>query len=324
MLSTPVIKAVREAFPTAYIAMMVRPYTKDIVSGNPFLNEVIVYDKDGPQKGFFGNLKFASGLRKTKFDLAIILHPTNRAHLISWAARIPVRLGYDRKLGFLLTKKVFHKKQLGLMHEAEYNLELLKEIGIEAKDKTLFMPVKPEDEKWADGFLRENKISKDNPLVCVHPAASCVSKRWPVEKFARLIDGLTEKLEAQVVVFTAESDAKIIEEISRLSRYKKFFILKGVGLPKIAALLKKSRLLISNDSGPVHVSVAVGTPVIAIFGRKQPGLSPKRWGPLGKKDVVLHKDSGCAVCLAHNCQSNFKCLEMIEVKDVLNAAGKIL
>ena len=93
---------------------------------------------------------------------------------------------------------------------------------------------------------------------------------------------------------------------------------------ELAALLKRSKLFISNDSGPVHIATAVGTPNIVIFGRKQPGLSPKRWGPTGEGDIVLHRDVGCRVCLAHNCNNSFKCLKAVTSDEVFEAAKKML
>lgn len=324
LLSTPVIKALRDAYPKSHIAFMVRPYARDIVEGNPFLDEVIVYDKDNAQKGFLSSLKFAFNLRKKKFDLAVILHPTNRVHLITWLAGIRQRIGLNRKLGFLLSSPAADEKHLGLMHEVDYNLGLLNKIGITAGDRSLFMPVGPDNIGWAEKILKENKIDKSRPVICVHPAASCISKRWPLENFAGLIKRLEEEFKAQIIIFVSNEDGQIADELCRLSGNKAACVLKGVSLSCIAALLKKSNLLISNDSGPVHISVAVGTPVIAVFGRKQPGLSPKRWGPIGKKDIVLHKDAGCEVCLAHNCGRGFECLKAVGIEDVLNAVRKII
>ena len=109
-------------------------------------------------------------------------------------------------------------------------------------------------------------------------------------------------------------------------RVRKFMFNKAVYLAgalnvtQLGALLKRSVLFISNDSGPVHVAAAVKTPVIALFGRNQPGLSPTRWGPLGPKDMIIHKDVGCkGICLAHNCNRSFDCLSAISVEDVLKA-----
>ena len=93
---------------------------------------------------------------------------------------------------------------------------------------------------------------------------------------------------------------------------------------QLASIIKRCQLFISNDSGPVHIASALGTPVISIFGRDQKGLSPRRWGPVGLKDKILHKQVGCIECLAHNCEKEFACLKAIEVKDVLGAASQIL
>ena len=92
----------------------------------------------------------------------------------------------------------------------------------------------------------------------------------------------------------------------------------------VASVLRRAKLFISNDSGPVHIACAVGTPVVAIFGRSDRGLSPRRWGPTGERDIVLHKDVGCLECLAHDCDKNFKCLEAVTVDEVLAASDKIL
>ena len=151
LLSTPVIKALREKFPQAYISMMVAPLARDIVEGNPYLDEVIIYDKDGKHKSWLRSLKFAGRLKKKKFDLAVILHPSNRVHLLTFLAGIPVRLGYNRKLGFLLNLGKKHEKQHGAKHEAEYNLDLLICLGITGNPRDLFIPIKDESEQYEIG-----------------------------------------------------------------------------------------------------------------------------------------------------------------------------
>jgi len=95
-------------------------------------------------------------------------------------------------------------------------------------------------------------------------------------------------------------------------------------LAQLASLFKRCRLVVSNDSGPVHLAAAVHTPVIAIFGRNQAGLSPRRWRPLGPRDVVVHKKTDCAPCLAHACTRGFRCLEAVSVEEVFGHAQKIL
>ena len=95
-------------------------------------------------------------------------------------------------------------------------------------------------------------------------------------------------------------------------------------MAELAALLRRCRMLVSNDSGPVHVAAAVGTPVVDIFGRNQRGLSPQRWGPLGDGHVVLHKEVGCVTCLAHKCDIEFLCLTSLSTDEVYRAAASVL
>ena len=153
VLSTPVIKALRDAFPCAYLAMVVKPYTRAIVEGNPFLDEVIIYDKDGKERSWLGVFRFSRALALKKFDLAIILNPSNRSNLIPFIAGIRKRIGYDRKSGFLLTDRVKDTKYEGKKHEIEYNLDLVRALGIAPAERSTFIPVSIESEKWAEDIL---------------------------------------------------------------------------------------------------------------------------------------------------------------------------
>lgn len=324
LLSTPVIKALRDEYPHAYIAMMVAPGVKDIVDGNPYLDEVIIYDKDGKHKSWFRSIKFTLRLRKKRFDLAIILHPTNRVHLITYFCGIPERVGYDRKLGFLLTQRLKHTKQLGIKHELEYNLDLLSQLGIESKDKQLFMPIKKESEEWLEDFFRVHNLQAPDRLLAVHPAASCPSKIWPNERFAEVADRLIEKFGFKVLVVAGPRDLTLAQNLIQHMHHAAINLAGKTSVSQLASVLKRCQLFISNDSGPVHIACGVGTPVISIFGRNQKGLSPKRWGPLGKRCEVLHKEVGCIECLAHNCVKEFACLKAITVDDVLKAADRVM
>ncbi len=324
LLSTPVIKVLRETYPHAYIAMMVSPYAKDIVEGNPYLDEVIIYDKEGKHRSWRRSLKFARNLKKKRFDLALILHPTNRVHLVTFFAGIPRRVGYDLKLGFLLTDRVKHTKQLGEKHELEYNLDLARYLGIEPQDKNLFMPIKQESGKWVKELFRQEGIKDGDKLLAVNPAASCPSKVWPAVRFAEAIDRLIEKYGFKVLVLCGPKDMKLAQELIGRMHKPAINLAGKTSVSQLASLLERCRLFISNDSGPVHVASAVGTPVISIFSRAQAGLSPQRWGPRGIKDIVLHKKVGCVECLAHNCTKELACLKAITVEDVLNAADAIL
>lgn len=324
LLSTPVIKAIRDEYPHAYIAMMVSPYSKEIVEGNPYLDEVIVYDKEGKQKSWAGSMRFARYLKKKKFDLALILHPNNRVHLVTYFAGIKRRVGYDRKFGFLLTDKIRHTKQLGEKHELEYNLDLVRHLGIIPKEQSLFMPIKKESEDWAEEFLRSQGISPSEKILVIHPGASCPSKIWPQVRFAQVADKLADLYSFKIIVVSGPKDTKMAEDVLKNMRHPAVNLAGKTSISQLASILKKCKLFISNDSGPVHIASAVGTPVISLFGRAQKGLSPQRWGPVGVKDKILHKEVGCIECLAHGCVKEFACLKAIAVNDVVKAAEDIL
>jgi len=325
LLSTPVIKALRQEFPQSYISMLVSSYTQDVLDGNPDLDEIITFDKDAKDtSGWWPVFKFIQGLRKKKFDLAIILHPTVRMHLLTFLSGIPRRLGYDRKFGFLLTDRIKHTKQAGQKHESEYALDLVRYLGIEAIDKTLFMPIKQESEKWVETLFKEAGIKDNDRLLAIHPAASCPSKIWPGERFAEIADQLAGQYGFKVVIVSGAKDTQKAEVMIKNMRTKALNLAGKTSISQLASLLNRCQLFISTDSGPIHVASALGVPVIAIFGRSQAGLSPQRWGPLGAKNKVLHKTVGCTICLAHNCQKDFACLKATTVEDVLKAAELIL
>ncbi|HQP91105.1 MAG TPA: glycosyltransferase family 9 protein, partial [Candidatus Omnitrophota bacterium] len=323
LLSTPVIRSLRDHYPSSFIAMMVDPKTRQLVEGNPYLDEVIVFDKD-KNKGLIATLRFARRLKREKFDVIIVLHPTVRVHLLAFLAGIKERIGYLRKGSYFLTKSIPHYKQEGRKHESEYNFDLLRPLGISGISKQLYMPIKAAAERVVEQTLIEAGIVKENILIAVNPAASCLSKIWPLSKLAKVIDRLQFNPNVRVLIVADNAHKELVEELLGMTKTIPLDFTGRFDLSCLASLFKRVDLLISNDSGPVHMAVAVGTPVISIFGRNQPGLGPKRWGPLGLSDVVLHKKTDCDPCLAHACEKEFRCLDAISVDEVILAAQKIL
>ncbi|MBU1128131.1 MAG: glycosyltransferase family 9 protein [Candidatus Omnitrophica bacterium] len=362
VISTPVIRFLREKFPFAQIAMLVAPMTCDVVCNNPDIDEVIIYDKCNKQKGLWETIKFAFALKKKQFDLAIALHPTNRVHLMLFIAGIPIRIGYDRNFGKLLNKRFSHRKQKGAMHEVMYNFDLLSRAGFQTDNADIrpYMVIGQEDKELVDTILREQGVGSNfihsavqnpainggvgksrlsmNPypkprafspgslkgFIVIHPGASCPSKRWPVERFAKVADSVVDHFGYDVVLVGAGDAEELSARVARRMRNRSFDLTDMLRVGELAEVLRRGKLLISNDSGPVHVATAVGTPVVCVFGRSDPGLSPKRWRPLGKNDIVLHKNAGCRECFAHNCQKDFACLKAITVDEAITAANRIL
>lgn len=323
VLSTPVLEALRAKFPQAYLAVMTFTDNRDLILGNPFINEAVFYDKKGSERSWLGNIRFARRLAKKRFDIVIHLHATNRMHWVSFLAGIPLRVGWNRKCAWALTHGFADVKTQGQKHESEYNFELLKILDIECPQNPKPCFVVQEDAvKSVDVLLARRGI--DTPFIALNPTASCPSKMWPYYRFAELAAMLWQEYRQPLVITGGPADRAIAEKIQALTNVPVIDLTGQLSLAMLGALMQKASLLISNDTGPVHIAAAVGTPVVSIFGRNQPGLSPVRWKPLGEQVRVVWKDTGCDPCLAHECHIAFLCLDIISARDVFEAAADLM
>ncbi len=325
LLTTPAFAALRRAFPRAEISVLVNPSTREIVDGNPHIDDIIIDDKHGRHRGALGFWRLVLQLRRRRFDVAVIFHTKKRTNVLCFLAGIPRRVGYrNNKCGFLLTEPLKDRRPEGRQHEAEYCLDVVRTLGVRSDALDMHFPLKEEAELWADRFLNDNGIASDVALVAVHPGASCVSKRWPPERFAGLINRLHTRYRVRSVLVGAAAHENLVRVLKERVDVPLLDLTGITSLAQLASLLKRCRLLVSNDSGPVHLATAVSTPVISIFGRNQAGLSPVRWRPLGPRDRFVHKEVGCEVCLAHNCAIDFKCLKEIPEDEIMAAVVELL
>ncbi len=289
VLTTPAIKALRKAYPAARISILVTPATFDLVQGNPYLDEILVDDRSFKHKGLMGFGRLVGELRSRQFDLSIIFHTKRRYNLACAVAGIPVRLGYKNdKFGALLTRPVKDTRHLGQKHEAEYCLDVLKCIGVDYHDLDMFVPLQKEAEAWALPFMAENNLHSDG-FIIIHPGASDPDKCWPPRHFSSLINSLLERYSLKILLVGSSQTVGLAQSILKNVRYHSEVLdLTGkTSLAQMASLLRRSRLLISNDSGPVHIAAGVGTHVISLFLRNQPGINAQRWKPLGSKGYIL-------------------------------------
>lgn len=318
VLSTPVFEALRNKFPKAFISVLVFQENREVVEGNPHINEVILYDKKGREKGLWGQTRLAFKLGVRQFDLVIHLHATNRMHLLTLAAGIPRRLGWQRKCAWALTHSFPDIKKEGLKHEAFYNFDLLEPLEIYAQTAKVraHFPLNEKNRRSLNELLVRMGISIEKPWVVFNPSASCPSKIWPAERFAELADKIQAHYSVECLAIGARADRIHVERMIEAAKTPMHDLSGRLSLGTLGELLSRSGLLISNDSGPVHLANAVGLPVISIFGRKQPGLSPLRWGPLDAGSRVVWKDVSCETCSAHLCPIHFLCLDVISVDEV--------
>ena len=324
ILTTPVIAALKEAFPQAHLAVLISPATRELLKDNPYVDEILEDDRKGRHRGFLGFHALADEIKKRKFDVAFVFHTKKRTNFLCFWTGIPQRVGYrNNKLGFLLTHPLTDTRPQGLKHESEYCLDILRSLGIPVKNPATYLVVNIQNQQWAQEFLKSAGMGAQETLVAIHPGASCISKRWMPERFAEVADELQLRRGVRVVFIGGGENLDLMRRVHAALKNRIIDATGTTSLGQLAALLKRCRLLISNDSGPVHMADALGVPVISIFGRNQAGLSPVRWGPLGAKSKILHREVGCPVCLAHNCQIDFKCLTEIQPREVLEAVDAL-
>jgi len=205
-----------------------------------------------------------------------------------------------------------------------YNFDLLALLGIKDQDAPLYLPADTEAEGFISALLEKAGIAAHETCIAIHPGASCPSKIWPVRRFAELADALHKQYGWKVVLVAGNADKAHAAAVADAMSSPVVNLAGKTSILQLASLLRRAAIFVSNDSGPVHVAAAVGTPVVSIFGRRQPGLSPRRWGPTSPRSVALHKDVGCIECLAHHCKKQFACLSAITVDDVVRAVASLL
>ncbi len=325
LLTLPVFAALRKQFPLARISALVRPPSRAIAERCPHVDETVVYDygPGGPHRSLRGYLRLVREIRRRRFDAAFLPHPTLRSHLLCFLAGVPVRIGYRARGAWLLTQSIPDRRHEGLQHEARNALDVLKPFGITADAEPGIFEVFAEDERQAQQALGAAGADPSGEFVVFHAGSSSVSKCWPKERFAALGRLMRDRWGAAVVLVGDARHAGLGAEIRRAVGEGCADLTGKTSLECLGAILRRAKVFISNDSGPVHLAAAVGARVVSIFGRNDPGLGPKRWRPLGKGSVALQKDAGCVVCLADACPIGFECLKALSVDEVFRAAARL-
>ncbi len=327
VLSFPSIAAIREHFPEALISVMCRPSTRDIFESHPDVDEVIpyAYEKKGRHRLLLGNGRFLIEIFRRGFDVAFILNPSLRSYLVPFVTGIPYRVGFKTRWTPLLTKGITDRRREGKKHEAEYTLEVVRAFtGQTGAWSPPRWPILPQAKKSLDAILATYGISADERILALHMHASCVSKRWPAERFADFVRRFLAAHPSYRIAVVGAKEATASAAFLCKACERAMDLTGKLSLKDLATFLERCEFLVSNDSGPVHIAAAVGTPVVAIFGRNQAGLSPVRWRPLGGPHQVLQHEVGCPACLAHECRMDFKCLKAVTAEEVLLAAERIL
>lgn len=325
----PVLVALRHRFPRSFIAWVVEEKSKDVVEGHPMLNELIVFRKaewktDLTRHRDFGlalrRLRgFARELRFRRFDLAIDLQGLQRSGLITYFSGAPVRVGFADAREY---SHIFYNLKIpapGNLHVVERYFLAAKFLGAEEERPRFVLLVAAKEQRFARDFLSKRRRPRA-PLVGIFPSASLPHKRWAPRGFAELSDLIQETLGAEVLLIGGKYEKEITAAIRRHTQRPLLLAGGEVSIKQMAALISRCDLFIGNDSGALHIAVALGVPVIGLYGP----YDPRHTGPYAESSEVIYHRYPCSPCIRHPICQNFDCMREITVGEVLAAAQRLL
>jgi heptosyltransferase-2 len=320
VLTTPVIRAVRERYPSAFIAYLGERGAVSLLEHNPFLNEIIPYDFS--KNSVLEQLKVIARLRRLKFDVVVDLFSNPRTAVLARASGAPMRIGKDvRGRGRLYTHRI---GDYGSMKPAiEFHYQYVKPIGVEMTHFRTEIFLTDDEKREARIFLSLQDVDVTRPIVAMHPGATWPNKMWPKERFAGLIDLLRAKLGVELVLSPGPGDEELMAAITAASAAP-VHVLPVLPVRQLAGIFSQCRALVSNDCGPMHIGAAVGTPTIGIFGPEPPEV----WFPYPQEDghKALFRKIECSPCRTTACfrePAHFMdCMNLIPVGEVLEEVRK--
>jgi heptosyltransferase II len=319
IMTLPAIASVRATFPHANIAVLAKPLVADIYKYFADVNEVIIYKSK--YDNAIGVLLLAQKLRKRKFDAAILLQNAIEAAIIALFAGIPLRAGYNSdSRGVLLTHSIHRNKEIKKVHQVDYYLEMVKALGCVSIDKEIHMETKinrADARAVLDKYIPNNKKS----LVGIAPGATYgPAKRWLPERFAAIAAEIAGDYSCRIILLGGKSDVETAQEVEQHAATGLINLAGKTTLHEAIYLISQCRLFISNDSGLMHIAGALNIPTIAIFGSTNPATT----SPAGNQSVIIRQEVPCSPCLKETCPTDFRCMKLISVENVLTAAQKFL
>jgi predicted lipopolysaccharide heptosyltransferase III len=324
ILTTPLIRALRQKFQEAHIAYLTETPYAELLQHNPHLDTVLAFDRENLEgRGIVNRLaiygKLLSSLRANRFDLTIDLLGNPRSAWMTWLTGARYRVGGDfRGRRYLYTIRVRDDGQPKTA--IDFHLKYLAAIGVSAQGtKTELITTRTEDEGASD-YLNQLEVDKEKLIIGIHVGASWPAKRWLPERFSVLAERLISEYNAEVIFTEGPGEDGLVQQVrSRITR--KTHSAGILSLRRLAALLKHLDVFISNDCGPMHLAPAVNTNTIGIFG---PG-EPKIWFPYNSADGhrVVYKEIDCSRCHKDICEK-MDCMKSIQVDDVMSEVEKSL
>ncbi len=334
LVTTPAVHAVRQALPHAAFTLLASPVGAQVGRLNPDVADIIEYM--APWMDPWHMLPQDSSreqtmievIRSRRFDGAIIFTSFRQSALpaayLCYLADIPLRLAASIDgPGSLLTTR--HKHPDCLMHEVERGLDLVRAIGADTDERSLVLTVPPSARARVSSLLYECGIDSKRPLIVVHPGCSTPARTYPCEQFAEVVRLVVRRLDANVVLTGAHEERQLVDyvyEHAGVDAQHRIHRLAGtLSFPDLCAVIETADVTITNNTGPMHISAAVHTPVIALFALTNP---PEQWGPWQVPHRQLYHDVPCRLCYARICPHDHECLRLVTPSDVVKAARELL
>jgi len=310
VMLSPALRRLRETYPGSRLTLVGQPIAWELFRAGNLIDEVVVWDKRGTDRGLSGLLRLARRLRQKHYDAAFIFHRSFGSALVAYLARIPVRVGYCHELrDFMLTHRV---KQPELPeHLTRENLHLLDEVGIPGEETPVEVDV---DRAFEDDFLKRMKHRLDvngRPIVLVCPLGGWPTKSWRPQLINRLLDRFAVH-DATFAIVGAPGEEQYASDIYSVNNE----VVNLVGrttLRELVYLVQRADVVVSPDTSVVHLANAVGTPVVALFGP----TAAERCGPSpGTQASVIYGKVNCLKCYLKKCNKEPFCMDTITPEEV--------
>ncbi|MBI5474372.1 MAG: glycosyltransferase family 9 protein [Ignavibacteriae bacterium] len=303
--------------------MLLRRYTGEVVEGNPFVDELLWYDRDHTRIPF---VEMVRVLRERAFDAAIVVYPRFRLAWLMFLAGIPIRIGTGyRWYSVLFNRKTFEHRKDAKRHEVEYNLNLLNELqcGLTENFAPQFdIQIPSAAEASAQAILRQKGIV-DSAFAVLHPGSGGSAREWSPENFGTLALRLMDEAGMKVLVTGAAGEEEKVSRVVQASEGRAIPTVGELSIKEFGAVLRSAKLYVSNSTGPLHLAVAMGTPVLGLYPQHV-AMSARRWGPYTKNAAVLvpQRPLDCNVCV--ETQSPCECMATISVDHVFQSAMSVV
>jgi heptosyltransferase III len=311
LLSTIVLRNLRLGFPGARIDFLTEPPARDILASSPDVDGIEIFDRSS-----MSGLDLIRHIRGNRYDLVIDLFGNPRTALVTRLSGASHRVGF-RFRGRTYAYNIVVEPRGGLVHNTQFNLDAIEAIGVEIQDRNVYFHFAPSDEAYVDGFL--SSLS-DKFVVALNSGGGWYTKRWSLERFAELGDRMAEEFGATIILTWGPGQRDEAKQVAGLMKQTPV-LPPATTLPQLGVLLKRASLVVTNDSGPMHIGAAVGTPVLGIYGPTNPALQ----GPYGTQHSVVRKEGlDCLGCNMTTCPIGHPCMKELTVDVVLQAVRDLI